>query len=328
MNRRDTALALLALGAAPLVSFAQQQGKVWRIGFLAASRRPDAADSHFYGAFPKRLHELGYVEGKNLIIEWRSADGSLERFPALAAELVRLKVDVIVAPSTQAISAAHKATATIPIVMGSAGDPVGSGFVKSLAHPGANITGRSNFSVDISPKWLEMLLSVVPKLSRVAVLFNPTNSGSASTLKSIQAAAQKAKLTILPVELRAAQDAESAFSSITANKAGALVVLTDSLFTAQDRKFAELAVKHRLPTIGPFREYAEAGFLMSYGHNRVAQYRRVAEIVDKILKGANPADIPVEQPTTFEFFVNLKTAKVLGLSIPQSVLLRADEVIK
>ena len=323
---------LIALGAgalvAPFSSFAQQQNKIWRVGFLAP-RHVDFLDSDvFYGPFRQGLRELGYVEGKNLVIEWRSAEGNNERLPGLATELVNLKVDVIVTVGTPATSAAQKATTTIPIVVGGTGDPVGSGFVKSLARPGGNITGLSNVSVEISPKLLEMLLTMVPRLSRVAVLVNPANSSHAMVLKSIQSAAQRTSAKILPVEVRTPQEIETAFSVMTKENAGAIIVMRDPLLTQQVRQIAQLAAKHRLPSVGAIREYVDAGGLMCYGPNITDSYRRAATYVDKIFKGAKPGDLPIEQPTKFELFINGKTAKALGLTIPQSLLISADKVIE
>ena len=327
-NRRKLIVALGSSALATLFSaFAQQQGKVWRVGFLAA-RRPGSLDSDVYGAFVRGLRELGYVEGKNLVIEWRFADGMLERLPGLAAELVRLKVDIIVITGTQATSAAQKATTTIPIVMANVSDPVGGGFVKSLAHPGGNITGLSNITGELSPKHLEMLHSMVPKVSHVAVLVNPTSSSNTAVLKNVQAAAQKVGVKILPVEARAPQEIENAFSIMAQKKAGAVIVVRDAVFNQQARQIAELTAKNRLPSIWANREYAEAGGLMSYGPSFTDQYRRAAIYVDKILKGAKPADLPVEQPTKFELLINGKTAKALGLKIPQSLLIMADKVIE
>jgi putative ABC transport system substrate-binding protein len=328
MNRRDTVLVLLALGATPLVSFAQQQGKVWRVGFLTQRRRPDSIDADFIGGFPRGMRELGYVEGKNLVIEWRFADGRFERLSDLAAELVRLNVDVIVSGSSQAIGALQKATRTIPIVMATSGDPVGSGFVASLAKPGGNITGLSNLFGDMSPKQLEMLLSIVPKLSLVGVLVNPDNPSNATVLKNLQAAAQKVNVRLVPVEVRTVQEIDGAFPVMIQGKAEAVFVAADALLIQQTRKIAGLAIKHRLPSIGTFRDFPEAGGLMSYGTNLAEQFRRAAGHVDKILKGAKPGELPVEQSATFELLINGKTAKALRLKIPQSLLLRADRVIE
>jgi len=328
MNRRDTVLSLLVLGAAPLRSFAQQQGKVWRVGFLAPRRRPASLDSHAYGAFPQGMRELGYIEGKNLMIEWRFAEDDYERLPSLAAELVQLKVDVIVASGSGATRAAQNVTTTIPIVMANVGDALGSGIVKSLARPGGNITGTSLVLGDIGPKQLEMLLSVVPKLSRVAVLFNPASASYSPIQKSLQTAAQQTNVRILPVELRAAQGIENAFAIMTREKAEALIVLPDPIGNDHVRQIAENAGRTRLPSVASIREYVDAGGLMSYGQNWADNYRAAATYVDKILKGAHPGDLPVEQPTKFEMFINRKTAKALRLTIPQSLLISADQVIE
>jgi putative ABC transport system substrate-binding protein len=246
----------------------------------------------------------------------------------LAAELVQLKVDVIVTAGTAATSAAQKATTTVPIVMGTTNDAVISGFVKSLALPGGNITGISNLTVDLSAKDLEMLLSVEPKLSRVAVLVNPGNSAHAPIVKTVQAAALKPGVKILPLEARTAQEIENGFSTVAQQNAGAVLVALDAFLVQQGRQIAELAVKYRMPSVFAVREHVEVGGLMSYGPNLSDNYRRAATYVDKILKGAKPGNLPIEQPTKFELIINLKTAKALGLTIPQAVLLRADEVIQ
>jgi putative ABC transport system substrate-binding protein len=237
-------------------------------------------------------------------------------------------VDVIVSGSSQAISALQRETTTIPIVMATSGDPIGSGFVKSLARPGGNITGFSNLSSDLGTKQLELLLGMVPKLSRVAVLVNPVNPSLATFLKNIQSAAQGSGVKVLPVEARTAQEIENAFPVMTQAKAEAVIVATDALLVQHYRKIAELAAKNRLPSSSTIREYADAGGLMSYGANLAEQFRRAATYVDKIFKGAKPGDLPVEQITTFELSINGRTAKALGLSIPQSLLLRADRVVE
>jgi putative ABC transport system substrate-binding protein len=312
----------------PFASIAQQPSKVWRVGFLSLRSRPASLAPDTFLAFSNGMRELGYVEGKNLVIEWRLADNKYERLSDLAAELVRLKVDAIVAAGSAATSAAQKATTTIPIVFGGTNDPVGSGFVKSLARPGGNITGLSNVSVEMSPKLLEMLLTMAPKLSRVAVLVNPTNSGHATMLKNVQAAAQQANVKVLPVEVRTPQEIETAFSAMTKENAGAIVVVRDALLNQQVRQIVQLAAKHRLPLVAAIREYVDAGGLMSYGPSINDSYRRAATYVDKIFKGAKPGDLPVEQPTKFELIINRKTAKALGLTIPQSLLISADKVIE
>jgi len=329
MNTRRKLLVALGAGALamPLASLAQQQGKVWRIGFLSSRSRPASVDSDFYGGFPRGLRELGYVEGKNLTIEWRFADGNSENLAGLAAELVRLKVDLILTAGNAATSAAQKATATIPIVIGAAADPVGNGLVASLARPGGNTTGLSNLSGDLGPKYLEMLLSVMPKPAPVAVLINPI-AGQVTILESVRTAAQKTKVKILPVEVRTAAELDTAFAAMSREKAGALIVTLNPLFVQQGRRIAELAAKYRLPSIAPNREYAELGGLMSYGQNQAESYRRAATYVDKIFKGAKPGELPVEQPTRLDLLINGKTAKVLRITIPQSLLISAEKVIE
>ena len=329
MNRRKVlALLGLSLTAAPLAAFAQQPGKVWRVGFLAL-RHVDFVDTdYYYGPFRQGMRELGYVEGRNLAIEWRSAEGKAERLPALAADLVQRNVDVIVTAGTPPTSAAQKATGTIPIVIANANDPVGSGLVKNLSHPGANITGLSSLAVDVSPKNLEIMLSLVPKLTQVAVLVNPANSGHAAILKSTQAAARKLNIKVLLAEARTPQEIERAFSLMAGERAGAVIIAIDAFFVQQGRQIADLAAKHRLPSMSGSREYVEAGGLVSYGQNLADNYRRAATYVDKILKGAKPGDLPIEQPATFELFINRKVAKALGITIPQSILVRADRVME
>jgi putative ABC transport system substrate-binding protein len=329
-NRRKLLLALGAAAlASPLTPRAQPQSKIWRVGYLGPSTRPGNLESDFQiGALLRGMRELGYVEGKNLIMEWRYADNNAERLQAAANELAQLKVDIIVAANTTATHAARKATATIPIVMASSGDPVRAGFVTSLSRPGGNITGLTSMSGDLGPKHLEMLRSMVPKLSRVAVLFNPANPGNLAILKNVQAAARNTKAKILPLEARTAPDIEKAFSAMARENAGGVIVAPDALFIREARQIAARAAKQRLPSIAGPREFTEAGGLMSYGRNQADSYRRTAAFVDKILKGAKPGNLPVEQPTTFELFINGKTAKALGLKIPQSLLISAEKVIE
>ena len=274
------------------------------------------------------MRELGYVEGKNLVIEWRWADSNAERLPSLAAELASMKVDVIITASTPSTRAAQKATSTIPIVTLSDADPVGNGFVASLARPGGNITGLSSVGVDIAPKLFEMLHSMVPKLSRVAVLMDVDSAAGQARLKSIQAAGQKTGVMVLSLYAVTPQEIENAFSRMAREKAGGLIVMTGPFLNQQVRQIAALAAKNRLPAVGGIREYAEAGGLMSYGASLTDMFRRGATYVDKIFKGAKPGDIPVEQPTIFELFINGKTAKALGLKIPQSLMILVDKVIE
>ena len=327
-NRRKLIIALGAGAlAAPFVALAQQ-GKVWRVGFLSQRARPDSLDFDIFSPFAQGMRELGYIEGKNLIIEWRFADGKYERLTSLAAELVQSKVDVIVTAATLATGTAHKATTVIPIVMLNVGDPIGSGFIKSLAHPGGNVTGLTNIASELVAKQLEMLLSVVPRLARVAVLVNPANPSELTIITNLQAAAQKTNVKVLPVEARTPEDIPNAFSLMALEKTDAVIVSPDALFVQRQRQVAELAAKYRLPSISARRENVEVGYLIGYGPNTADIVRRAATYVDKILKGAKPADLPVEQPTKFELFINGKTARALGLTIPQSLLISAEKVIE
>ena len=327
-TRRKIIIAMGAGTLAPLTLFAQAPAKVWRVGFLSV-RHLDFVDSDFvYGPFTQGMRKLGYVEGKNLVIEWRSAEGKAERLPELAAELVRLKVDVLATFGTPASLAAQKVTTTIPMVMISVGDPVGAGLVKSLARPGGNSTALSTMTADLGPKLLEMLLSMAPKVTRVAILVNPANAYLAGLLKSIQAAAQQLGAKIQPVEAGTPQEIANGFAAMARQKAGALIVPLEQLFQQQKNQIVELVAKHRLPSIGAYAEYAEAGGLMSYGQNVGENFRRAATHIDKIFKGANPGEIPVEQPTRFELAVNMKTAQALGLKVPQSILILATKVIE
>ena len=305
---------------------AQQAKKVPRIGFLS-SRSPDAEKSRLV-AFQQGLRELGYLEGKNILIEYRYAGGELDRLPDLAAELVRLKVDVLVATGAPAAHAAKNATSVIPIVIGNAADPVGTGLVASLARPGGNVTGLSDFNLGVVTKRLELLKEVVPTASRVAVLLNPANPTNPLQLKEIQAVAPALGVTLIPLEVKGPDDIDRAFTAMRKDRAGALIVFGDPTLETHRTRIMDLAVKNRLPAIGAQRAYVDAGGLMSYGTNFDDLYHRAATYVDKILKGTKPADLPVEQPMKFEFVVNLKTAQQIGLTIPQWVLMRADKVIK
>ena len=334
MNRRRETLAALGAGLLAHASpaFAQQapkpSEKLWRVGFLAPRGRPASLDADFIGGFPVGMRERGYVEGKNLLIEWRFADGDLARLPALAAELVQLKVDAIVASGPQAVRAAQQATTTIPIVMGIQGDPVVEGFVASLARPGGNITGPTGNAGDIYAKRLEMLLEMSPRLSRVAYLMNPGNVSHVAAFAAISAAARILKVSILPVEARASQDIDTAFARMRRDKAGGVIMVPDPIFNDRVRHIAQLALQQRLPLISAIREYVDAGCLMSYGANFRDNFHRGAYYVDRIFKGSKPADLPVEQPTRFELFINGKTAKALGLKIPHSLLITAEKVIE
>jgi putative ABC transport system substrate-binding protein len=279
--------------------------------------------------FRERLQELGYVEGKNIVIEYRYAEGKFDRLPSLAQELVRLEVDVIVTVVTQASLAAKHATSTIPIVVVAVSDPLGTGLIASLARPGANVTGTSGMSSEVVGKSLELLKEAVPAVSRVAVLWNPDNAiFVAQMLRDTQFAAGRLGIELRTFAARGPDEFEPAFAGVTSAQAGALLVLSDAAYLSHAARIAELANKARLPSMHGLREYAVAGGLMSYGTNFAALFRRAADYVDKILKGAKPADLPLEQPTKFEFVVNLKTAKALGLDVPAKLLAFADEVIE
>jgi len=326
MERRTfVAMFTAGIAAAPLAAEAQQAGRVYRIGFLSPLSR---SETDRQNAFRQGMREIGYVEGKDFVIEGRFAEGQYQRISGLATELVRMKVDVIVAWGTPASIAAAQATSTLPIVILSVTDPVGSGLATSLARPGRNITGVSNLSRDLSGKLLELLIQVVPGISRIAALRNPLNSSSALHLNETEAAARELGVELQLVEARTPEDLEGAFAAIRRGRARGVVVLTDAMFIGQRRRIADLAMKSRLPTVFARRENAEGGGLMSYGPSLSDQFRRAATYVDKILKGASPTDLPVEQPTKFELVGNLKTAKALGLTIPPSVLGRADDVIQ
>jgi len=319
-------LAAAVLAGWVLVAGAQQAPKVPRIGLLSPFSPSDTALWH--QAFRQGLHDLGWVEGKNISIEYRYAEGRNDRLPDLAADLVRLKLDIIVAAVTTDALAAKNATTAIPIVMASVGDPVASGLVASLARPGGNITGLSQMAPELAGKRLELLKEIVPKLSRVAVLWNPQDRGSTLSWNEIQLPARKLGVQLHSLEVRRPNDLDKAFRDATRAGAGALAIMPDPVFVRDLKRIADLAAKSRLPSIFHLREFVDAGGLMAYGVDRSDLFRRVATYVDKILKGAKPADLPVEQPTRFELVINMKTAKTLGLTIPPSVLIRADQVIQ
>ena len=329
LDRRTFLSALTgSLLAAPFVAEAQPAGKVARIGYLAPNL---AVNPHLPEAFRQGLRDLGYVEGRNLVIEIRSAEGKLERLPALAAELVALKVDVIVAGGTPAALAAKQATTTLPIVVSAAGDPVTSGLVTSLARPGGNVTGLSMLSPDLVGKCLEQLKQAVPGVSRVAVLWQPgavPERTEKDILQGAEVAARALGVQLQFVEARGPEEFDRAFSEIIRVRAGALTVLPSSMFISERRRLVDLAAKNRLPAVYSVREFVDAGSFMAYGPNLPDLNRRAATYVDRILKGAKPGDLPIEQPTKYELVINLKTAKALGLSIPPSLLQRADQVIE
>ena len=314
--------------AAPLAVEGQQAGKVWRVGYLGTT---DPAVSVLFEALRHGLQEHGYVEGRNLVIERRFSGGVDARLPALASELIRLKVDILIAAGGAATVAAKEATATIPIVMAGASDPVKRGLVTSLARPGGNITGIEDYLTELNVKRLELLKMAVPKMARVAVLTNVSNwepAKRAALYKEQDAQAQTIGVTVSRVELAAPSEFDSATAAIIRGRPDALSLAPSPINVALRNEIAEFAIKHRLPSAGPSRGFAVAGILLSYGPDFAVIFRRAADYVDKILKGAKPADLPIEQPTKFELVINLKTAKALGLTIPPSLLRRADEVIQ
>jgi putative ABC transport system substrate-binding protein len=323
------AVLALSLLAAPLAAEAQQPAKVARIGYLSTNL---AANPHMQEAFRQGLRDLGYVEGRNVVIEYRDSEGKLERLPALAAELVALKVDVIVAAASNHFAlAAKQATRTIPIVFAAASDPVASGLVTSLARPGGNVTGAAVITSELVGKRLELLTQAVPGVSRVAVLWLPGALGERTEkemLKDADVAARALGVRLQFVEVRGPADFDRAFSDMTRARAGALTVLPSNMFLREHGRLVDLAAKYRLPAVYTVKEYVDAGGLMSYGPNVADLFRRAATYVDKILKGAKPSDLPVEQPTKFELVINLKTARTLALTIPPSVLARADQIIE
>jgi putative tryptophan/tyrosine transport system substrate-binding protein len=327
MKRRITTLTLCAmLFALSLPANAQQPAKVPRIGFLSAPS-PSAVSARAE-AFRQGLRDLGHVEGQDIVIEYRYAEGKLDRFPALAAELVRLKVDVIVTGTSAGTRSAKEATATIPIVMAQDGDPVGNGFVASLARPGGNITGLSSLAPEISGKRLELLKEIGPKFSRIAVFGNSASPGTAQSLKETELAAGTFGVQLQYLDVRSPKDIETVFPAARKGRADAILVLASPVFNIQRQKLIDLAVKSRLPVIYYAPEWVQDGGLMSYGVNYTDLYRRAATYVNKILKGTKPADLPVEQPKKFEFIINLNAAKQIGLTIPPNVLARADRVIR
>ncbi len=313
----------------PLAVHAQQAGKVWRIGILETGGGLFAPESNpAEKAFMEGLQEHGYTVGQNITLEFRGAAGKQERLPELAAELVRLNVDILVTPGTLATLAAKHATTTIPIVMVAVGDPVGTGFAASLARPSGNITGLSDVNPDLTAKRLQLLKEVVPKLARAAVLLNPAHPPNVRQLEETQAAARTLGVALQILEVRRSDDIERAFTAVARERAGAVVVLPDAFTVAHRDQIAELALRHRLPTMFAQRSHVAAGGLMAYGASVADLYRKAASYIDKIFKGAKPSDLPIEQPTKYQLVINLKTAKALGLTIPQSLLQRADEVIQ
>ena len=330
MAMRQTLIRLIAavllLVATAVAVEAQEPTRVWRVGFLGSG-------SHTSGdprveALRRGLRELGYAEGRNLAFEFRWAGGNGDRLPALAAELAKLKVDAIVTQGTQATDAARRAVTTIPIVFSVAGDPIGSGLVTSLARPGGNVTGLTDIAPEIAGKRLELLREAVPGITRIAVLWNPANPSAAPQMKDTGAVARSLGLLVRSLELRDLSQLEAAFTTAVQDQARAVIVLSDGALYGRRVQIAQLAAKHRLPCVAWTPEFAESGCFMTYGADVVEMHRRAAIFVDKILKGASPGGLPVEQPTKFELVVNLKTAKALGLTIPPTVLARADKIIE
>src|SRR5262245_22180290 len=332
MTVRAATIGAIALGlvVAPLAAEAQPATKIVRLGLLELDRAAEEPRSR--EAFFQGLRDLGYAEGRNLVIEYRDAEGRVDRFPALATELVALKVDVIVtAGGTLAAQAAKRATTTLPIVFTAVGDPVAEGLVTSLARPGGNLTGLSAVFSELVSKWLELLKQAVPGVSRVAILLKPDalpERAKANRLNAVDAAARALRVRLQVVEARGPEEFDRAFSDMAQARAEALVVWATPVFNLERRRLVDLAAKNRLPAVYSFRTYVNAGGLMSYGPDRSDMFRRAATYVDKILKGAKPGDLPVEQPTKFELVINLKAATALGLTIPPSLLQRADEVIR
>src|SRR6202790_1713508 len=332
MNRRDFVVAVVALlafgvAAAPLAAEAQQAGKVYRIGYLSTPTRESV--EHGLQAFLRKVRELGWVEGQHLTIEYLWAEGGVERLTDLAAELVRRKVDVIVAPAGSAALAAKNATSSIPIVMIFPSDPVELGLVASLRRPGGDVTGTTlTPGPEIFGKQLQILKETIPQASRVAILSNPADPSFATQVREVEATARSLRIRLQHVEARGPEEFDSAFAAMERERAEALLVTGTSTFLAHRSRLAELAVKGRLPTMYSFRENVEAGGLMAYAVNMADFIGRATVYVDKILKGAKPADIPVEQPTKFELVINLKTAKALDLTVPSTIMIRADDVIE
>ena len=326
MITRRVFLGTLAGGllAAPLAAEAQQARKVWRIGFLGFTSASFATAR--VDAFRLGLQELGYVEGRNLTVEFRWADGNVDRLPALATELMNLKFDVIVTQGTEATVAAHAATTTMPIVFTVASDPVAAGLVSSLARPGGNVTGLTDIASEVAGKRLELMREAVPGVARIGVLWNPANASAGPQMKNTVAAGKILGLSVRSIEVKDVNHLDGAFAEAVRDRSGAVVVLPDAGLVGRRNEIAQLTLKNRLPSIAWTPEFAESGCLMAYGPNIIEMHHHAATYVDKILKGAKPADLPVEQPTKFQLVINLKTAKALGLTIPPSLLRRADEV--
>ena len=327
MKRREFISLVGAAAAWPLAARAQQVGKTPKIGYLGVSS--PSLEPHYVEAFRQKLRELGHVEGKNIAIEYRWAEGQDDRLPNLASELVRLKPDVIVTTGTPGAVAAMQATKTIPIVMASSADPVGSGLVASLARPGGNVTGFTILGPELEGKRLELLKQAVPGLSRLAVLWNPSNPGIVSYFETVKNAGRALQISLGPVvEVRRSDELDSAFTAIASARPHALVVIADRFLLSHRKQIVEFAAVKRLPTMYPYREYVDAGGLMSYAPSNIELFLGTAIYVDKILKGAKPGDLPIQEPTKFELVINLKTAKALGLDVPLHLQQLANEMIE
>jgi putative ABC transport system substrate-binding protein len=325
---RRAFLGVIAGGlfAVPLAAGAQQTGKLPRIGFLGNSTA--ALETNLVGPFREGLRDLGYVEGRNVLIEYRWAEGKYERFPALTAELIAQKVDVIITAGTPATLAVKKATTFVPLVMIAVGDPVGTGIVPSLSQPGGNITGLTSISTEMDAKRLELLREVIPSVSHIAVLWNAASPLQVLAEKQVHAAAQGLRMRVLSLGVRTEEEIQNAFAVMVRERPDALLVLADRLLLHHRARIMDFASRQRLPGVYAYRELVEAGGLMSFGPSYADMHRRAAYFVDRLLKGTKPADLPVERPATFDLVINLKAAKALGLTFPQSVLLRATEVIQ
>ena len=328
MTRRRR-LLLLVVGAlaAPLASFAQPKGKLWRVGHLTVVSRQSYLESGRHDAFIQGMHKLGYVEGKDFVLETRFADGKNERLAALADELVRAKVDVIVTVGTNAAVAARKATGTIPIVVAAASDPVGSGLAASLSRPGGNVTGLALNATGIGPKNVELLMLAVPKLSHLAVLVHPDHPMYSVQLKAVRSVAERAQVKVLAVEARTMEDIERGFARMSQERVDAVIVSAEAIFFSQRKAIAALAMTYRLPSMFPYRDSVVVGGLMSYGTDLRDINRQAATYLDRIFKGAKPADLPIEEPSTLRLIINRKTAQALDVPLTQELLLRADEVV-
>jgi putative ABC transport system substrate-binding protein len=327
LKRRDFITLLAGAATYPLAAPAQQPGKMWRIGFISGASRAATFENILIG-FAQGMRELGYAEGKDFTIEWRYAEGVYDRFPQIAADLLRLKVDFFVLGTPAAVRAVQQATSTIPIIMGYSTDPVGNGFVASIARPGGNVTGLASSSEDTAPKQVELLASTVPDLARLGILVNPRNPNSSPILRNARTAAEAVRIGVIAVEAQTPEEIETAFSALSNDRAQALMITSDGFFNSQRERIVALALNHRLPSIFAQREYVEAGGFMSYGESLKEFFRRAAIFVDKIIKGAKPGDLPIEQPALFKLVINRKTADLLGVAIPPPLYLFADEVIE